>query len=112
MASLAVATPGSSEIPAPCAPAASAGVRPGDTANCAPASRTACSCSTFSTVPAPTQACGSAAATALMASSATGVRSVISSSGRPPVTSASLTCRASSTEWNSSTGITGTSARR
>ncbi|MNT61514.1 hypothetical protein D3C72_1991660 [compost metagenome] len=41
MASLAVATPGNSVMPAPCAPSASFCVRPGDTANWAPASRTA-----------------------------------------------------------------------
>jgi hypothetical protein len=63
----------------------------------------------LSTVPAPITASGTASTMALIASSACGVRSVTSITGRPPRNSAWATSTASFTSSGVYTGITGAS---
>ena len=108
ISSVAVATPGRSGA-AP--PAVSPSIRPGLTQNSAPTAAQARRVAPFSTVPAPTTAPSTSAAMRSMQSIATGVRRVISRTGRPPATRA----RPSGTAWASSsmirTGMTGASRR-
>jgi hypothetical protein len=80
-------------------------VRPGLTTNFAPALAASANWLALVTVPAPTSAPGTSAAILAMASSATGLRRVISSTSSPPSTSA----LASGTAWaRSLRTITGT----
>src|SRR6056297_1752556 len=106
MISVEVAAPGRSGSPASSQASSSRSVAPGETPNPAPASTAFATSSGVSSVPAPTTP-PSTAAISRMASSAAGVRSVTSSAGRPPATSA----RASGAAWaacsTTSTGITG-----
>ena len=87
----------------------SGSVRPGLTTKRAPAATAWSNWRGFSTVPAPTVA-PATSLIARMASSATGVRSVTSSAGRPPATSASANGRAVARSSTTMTGITGASA--
>ena len=74
--------------------------------------RAACASSTERRVPAPTMASGTAADISRMHCSATGVRSVISSTFTPPATSARASGTASATRCSTITGITGPWATR
>src|SRR6476659_1608881 len=103
-----VAVPGRNGSPVPAIAASRAGVVPGETRNCAPASAASLAWPGATIVPAPTRISGTSSATARIASSATGVRRVSSMTGRPPATRA----RATGTAWAGSsittTGTTGT----
>jgi hypothetical protein len=82
---VAVAIPGSSGI-GPSGPSPS--IRPGLTANLAPACAAAARCSRLVTVPTPGTASATSAAMRRMDSSPAGVRRVTSSAKSPPATSA------------------------
>src|SRR5215216_6540101 len=79
---------------------------PGLTRYFAPTFNAAAMSSIFVTVPTPTTASGTSAAMAVIAPSAAGVRSVTSSTGSPPPTSARASGTASSTCSIVSTGMT------
>ncbi len=109
MISLAVAAPGRSGRPSSSQAAIRRSVAPGETPKVAPAAFAALTSAGVKSVPAPTMPPGTSAM-ARIASSATGVRSVTSSAGRPPATSASARGRACARSSITSTGTTG--ARR
>src|SRR6476659_7577827 len=107
-----VAVPGRNGSPVPAIAASRAGVVPGETRNCAPASAASLAWPGVSTVPAPTRISGTSSAIARIASSATGVRSVSSMTGRPPATRARATGTAWARSSTTTTGTTGTRSRR
>ena len=110
IASLAVATPGRRGMRACSAMRASRGLSPGETAKTAPASALRSRSSGLRTVPVPTMAPGTWTATRCTARSASAVRRVNSSTGRPPATRASASATASPASSTTSTGITGAAA--
>ena len=85
----------------------SAGVVPGLTRKVAPTSAQASTSAGLSTVPAPTRAWGTSAATVRIASRPAGVRSVISREVMPPRTRACASGTARSASLTTITGITG-----
>ena len=112
MASEAVAQPAITGIGASVKAEASSGVVPGLTRKVAPAAIVASICARLVTVPAPAMAPSTSAAISRSASSATGVRSVTSISGRPPSTSARASGTASSRRSMTTTGTTGALATK
>ena len=105
MTSVAVAVPGNSGMSDWSAASSTEWPAPGETMNLEPALTAWSHCLASSTVPAPATAPSTSSATDLMASSAAGVRMVISIALRPPLTRA----RASGTaDLASSMMITGT----
>ena len=102
----AVAIPGANGRPLAAAAFRSSGVAPGLMPNLAPSATARARSSAFKIVPMPTMASGTSAIMALAASTATGVRSVTSSTRTPPATSARASGTASSTRSMVSTGMT------
>ncbi|MNZ53852.1 hypothetical protein D3C78_717400 [compost metagenome] len=111
MTSLAVAAPGSSGTLEPRAASSTLLLMPGLTMKVEPASAAASKSRALRMVPAPTCAPSTSAATARMASSAAGVRMVISIAFRPPATKARAKCTAEAASSTISTGTTGWSLR-
>src|ERR1700716_2288883 len=105
--SVGVMTPGSRGNRAPREAAASSGVRPGVTPNCAPARSAAAKSTARVSVPTPTMAAGTTLRIASMAASATGVRMVISNTRKPPATKARASGTAVSRSVTVRTGMTG-----
>src|SRR5688572_24328512 len=103
-----VAVPGRNGSPVSAIAPSSDGVEPGDTRNCAPASRASFAWPGVTIVPAPTRISGTSAAIARIASSATGVRRVSSTTGSPPATRARATGTACAGSSTTTTGTTGT----
>ena len=99
-------TPGRNGRPHRTAAASSSGVAPGLTAKPAPTERAFWSPDSSRTVPMPTSTSGNALMMFLALCSAASVRSVISSTCRPPSISAAARGTASSTEPICKTGIT------
>lgn len=110
MISVAVATPGSRGTPRCAAARARDSVKPGDTANFAPALIAASRSRSQSTVPAPTTTPGTRLISEIT-SRAAGVRRVTSRTGKPPEKKASATRRAGDASARTSTGTTGAIAK-
>src|ERR1700752_2417622 len=107
IASDTVAQPDNTGTDASASAAASSGGVPGLTRYFAPAEMAATMSGKRVTVPTPTTQSGTSPAIALMASSATLVRSVTSITGKPPATSARASGAASAVRSMVSTGMTG-----
>ena len=107
ISSVGVMIPGNSGKLTVCAAAASSGVSPGETPNCAPACAASVKSAGRVNVPTPTMASGTALRMASTAASATGVRMVTSSTFRPPAHNACASGTACSSLSMISTGITG-----
>ncbi len=107
MISPGVTAPGRSGTALASAALATSRVRPGLTMKREPACAASSNCSADRMVPAPTTASSTSPEARRIASSAAGVRSVISTSRRPPLASARTSGTASSARSILSTGTTG-----